>query len=268
MLFFLLLWTLLQCADLFSVNVPSYPVLAVRGATALLSCFFESDSNPSSLVITWQRVEDMRVVHSYYHQKDQLKRQSADYFNRTHLNYNETAKGNASLSIASFGLKDAGIYECVVSNTKGTDKGTLQLIYAAPYSEPRLSIHLKSSNVTVQYETEGFPKPEVLWLNSGGQNLTNHQEVSNTSEEGLYYLKSSYVTKNPAINITFMLKNTVAHQELQRHLILNFDGGQSSSSSVAVLSVLCSCLLLSTGVLLYFYFHGKPAHKPTMNNHH
>ncbi|XP_056327599.1 V-set domain-containing T-cell activation inhibitor 1 isoform X2 [Danio aesculapii] len=225
MLFFLLLWTLLRCADLFSITVPSDPVLAVRGATALLSCLFESDSDPSKLVITWQRVEDMRVVHSYYHLKDQLERQSADYINRTQLNYNEIAKGNASLSIATFGLKDAGKYECVVSNTKGTDKGTLQLNYAAIYSEPRLSIHLKSSNVTVQYETEGYPQPEVMWFNSGGQNLTNHQEISSASDEGLYYLKSSYVSQNPELNITFTLKNPAAHQELQRHLILNYENG-------------------------------------------
>lgn len=268
MLFFLLLWTLLRCADLYSVTVPSDPVLAVRGGTALLSCLFESDSRLSNLVITWQRVEDMQVVHSYYHQKDQLDRQSADYFNRTRLNYKEIANGNASLSIANVGLKDAGIYECVVSNNKGTDKGSLKLIYAAIYSEPRLSIHLKSSNVTVQYETEGYPEPEVMWLNSGGQNLTNHHEVLPASDGGLFYLKSSYVSQNPALNITFMLKNTAAHQELQRHIILNYDGGQSSRSSVVVLSVLCLCLLISTGVLLYLHCRGKSAHKPISNNHH
>lgn len=102
----------------------------VRGATAFLSCEFEPDVNISHLVINWQRQEDAQVVHSFYYQKDQLERQSKDYFGRTNLNHSELAQGNASLSIANFGLKDAGKYLCTVSNTKGTGKGELQLVYA------------------------------------------------------------------------------------------------------------------------------------------
>ncbi|XP_067242151.1 V-set domain-containing T-cell activation inhibitor 1-like isoform X7 [Chanodichthys erythropterus] len=137
---FLLLWILLRCADSFSVTVPSSPVLVVRGATAFLSCEFEPDFNISNLVITWQREEDIRVVHSFYYQKDQLERQSSDYFNRTKLNHNELAKGNASLSIANFGLKDAGKYLCTVSNTKGTGKGVLELVYADGNINSRTSV--------------------------------------------------------------------------------------------------------------------------------
>ncbi|KAL0178546.1 hypothetical protein M9458_027440, partial [Cirrhinus mrigala] len=92
------------------VTVPSSPVLAVRGATALLSCEFEPDPNFSNLVITWQRQESIKVVHSFYYERDQLERQNPDYLNRTVLNHKELAKGNASLSIANIGLKDAGNY--------------------------------------------------------------------------------------------------------------------------------------------------------------
>ncbi|KAK9964651.1 hypothetical protein ABG768_005805 [Culter alburnus] len=254
---FLLLWILLRCADSFSVTVPSSPVLVVRGATASLSCEFEPDSNISNLVITWQREEDTRVVHSFYYQKDQLERQSSDYFNRTKLNHNELAKGNASLSIANFGLKDAGKYLCTVSNTKGTGKGVLELVYAAFFSEPRLSIHLKSSDVTVQYEMEGYPRPEVMWLGPEGQNLSYLQEFTSTSDGGLYYLKSRYVTQNPAFNITFTLKNPTAHQELQRHVILSYDGNINSRTSVVALSILCIFLMCSTGLLLWLYCRDK-----------
>lgn len=70
------------------------------------------------------------MVHSFYYKKDQLDRQSAHYFGRTKLNYKGLAEGNASLSIANIGLKDAGNYVCVVSNDKGTDRGVVQLVYA------------------------------------------------------------------------------------------------------------------------------------------
>ncbi|XDV49873.1 hypothetical protein PO909_019045, partial [Leuciscus waleckii] len=211
--------------DSFSVRVPPGPVVVVRGATAFLSCEFEP-VNTLQLVVTWQREdpgEAIRVVHSFYYQMDQLELQDSDYKGRTKLNHSELAKGNASLSIANFGLKDAGKYVCTVSNSKGTGKGELQLVYPAFYSEPRLSIHLNSSIVMVQYEMEGYPRPEILWLGSGDQNLTDHQEeVSSTSDGGLFYLKSSYVTQNSPFNITFTLKNPTAHQELQRHVLLSY----------------------------------------------
>ncbi|XP_077052975.1 butyrophilin-like protein 10 [Siphateles boraxobius] len=243
--------------DSFFVRVPPGPVVVDRGATAFLSCEFEPDFNLSLLVINWQRQEDSQVVHSFYYLKDQLDRQSPDYIGRTNLNHNELAKGNASLSIANFGLKDAGKYLCTVSNSKGTGKGELQLVYAVFYSEPRLSIHLKSSDVTVQYEMEGYPRPEILWLGSGGQNLTDHQEVSSASDGGLYYLKSSYVTQKLAVNVTFTLKNPAAHQELQRHVILSYDDNMNSRACVVGLSILCTFLLCSTGLLLWLYCRDK-----------
>ncbi|XP_073689779.1 CD276 antigen homolog [Garra rufa] len=254
---FLFLWILLRHTDCFSVTVPSGPVFVVRGATALLSCEFEPDPNISNLVITWQLQESTQVAHSFYYEKDQLERQNPVYFNRTTLNHKELAKGNASLSIANIGLKDAGNYVCVVSNAKGTDRGVVRLIYADFYTEPRLSILLKSTNVTLQYEMEGYPKPEVMWLGSGGQNLTDHLEVLPASDGGLYYLKSSYVTQSPACNVTFKLKSPAANQELQRHVNLSYDGNMSSSTSVMVLSVLCIFLMCSTGVLLWLYCRNK-----------
>ncbi|XP_051945883.1 CD276 antigen-like isoform X2 [Xyrauchen texanus] len=221
MLLIQLFWIVPHCAASFTVKVPSGPVLVVRGETAVLPCEFVPDHNLTHLVITWQRQEDIRVVHSYYHQRDQLDLQSSDYLHRTNLNHKLIAKGDASLNISNFGLKDAGKYQCIVSNTKGNDRGVVQLLYAALYSEPRLSIQLNSNDVTIQYETEGYPKPEVMWLGSGGQNLTDHQEVSSL-DEGLYFLRSSYVTQNPAFNVTFTLKNPAAHQELQRNVIISY----------------------------------------------
>uniref|UniRef100_A0A8C2JGU7 Ig-like domain-containing protein n=1 Tax=Cyprinus carpio TaxID=7962 RepID=A0A8C2JGU7_CYPCA len=255
------------CTDSFSVTVPSSPVLVVRGATALLSCEFEPDSNISNVVITWQREENAQVVHSFYYERDQLERQSSDYVNRTKLNHKDIAKGNASLSIASFGLKDAGNYLCIVSNNKGTERRVVRLVYAAFYSEPMLSVLLKSTGVTVQYELEGYPRPEVMWLGSGGQNLTDHLEISPASDGGLFYVKSSYITQSPAFNVTFTLKNPALHQKLQRHVNISYDGNMSSRSSVVVLSVFCVFLLCSTGLLLWLYCHERRKCPPVHNGY-
>lgn len=261
-------------ADSFKVKVPSEPVLVVRGATALLPCEFMPDKDLSQLVITWQREEDPRVVHSYYYQRDQLKTQDPNYFNRTKLNHQLITKGNASLALTDFGLKDAGKYLCIVTNSLGSERGVVQLVYGALYSEPRLSIHLNSNNATIQYETEGYPKPEVEWRGSGGQNLT---DVKSASGEGLYHLRSSYIIKKSAFNITFTLKNPAVHQELQRHVVLSYDGNtdrntdrntdESVNKSVVFLAILCVFLMCTTSVLLWLYCHKKENPKRKQNGH-
>lgn len=101
-----------------------------RGATASLPCEFPSDHDASAQVVTWQRVEDYRVVHSYYYQQDQLERQSSDYRNRTELNHKQIVEGNATLAISNFGLQDEGEYLCVVTCSLGSDRGVVRLVYA------------------------------------------------------------------------------------------------------------------------------------------
>ncbi|XP_056108954.1 uncharacterized protein LOC130086785 isoform X4 [Rhinichthys klamathensis goyatoka] len=125
---------------------------------------------------------DSRVVHSFYYQQDQLDRQSPEYHNRT------------SLFISEIAL----------------------------YSEPRLGIHVNSSALTVQFETEGFPKPEVIWLDEHGQNLNYHLELHDQSKDGLYLVKSSYEAQKPAVNVTFTLKNHLLNQKLQRPMFLSY----------------------------------------------
>uniref|UniRef100_A0A671KY64 Ig-like domain-containing protein n=1 Tax=Sinocyclocheilus anshuiensis TaxID=1608454 RepID=A0A671KY64_9TELE len=204
-LFHNILWLMWKC------------LVAIRGRPAVLGCEFTPDSDLSSLVVTWQRQEDSQVIHSFYYQQDNLDRQSPEYHNRTSLYISELGKGNASLRINPVGPKDAGWYLCQVSNAKGTGKALIELDYGGVslYSEPRLNIHVNSTTVTVQFETEGFPKPEVIWLGENNQNLSYHLEIYNQTEDGLYYIKSSYEAQKPVVIVTFTPKNHLLNQNLQ-----------------------------------------------------
>ncbi|XP_056616338.1 butyrophilin-like protein 1 [Triplophysa dalaica] len=252
----LLVWSKLACAVSFTVKVPTRPIKVVRGATAFLPCEFTPDPDLSKLVVTWQRVEDKRVVHSYYYQQDQLDRQSSDYRKRTELNHKQIEEGNATLAISNFTQEDKGEYLCVVTNNLGSERGVVRLIYVAYYSEPRLSIHLNPNDVTIQYETEGFPKPEVVWQDSGGQNLPDQSNVL-SEDKGLFFLRSSYVTKNPAFNITFTLKNPAVYQEMQRHVNFSKDGNTGIHISVVILAIMCVTFMFSTSVLLWLHCSNK-----------
>lgn len=74
----------------------------------------------------------------------------------------------------------------------------------------------------VQFETEGFPKPEVIWLDEHGQSLIHHLELHDQIEDGLYLVKSSYEAQKPMVNVTFTLKNHLLKQELQRPVIFSY----------------------------------------------
>lgn len=115
------------------MSAPARQVIAVRGQPAIVGCEFTPDSDLSSLVVTWQRVEDFRVVHSYYYNHDQLSLQSPVYQNRTSLFVSELLKGNATLRIEPVRLEDVGNYLCTVSNNKGTDKAEVQLRYGGMF---------------------------------------------------------------------------------------------------------------------------------------
>lgn len=231
----------------FEVNAPDKHLLALRGHSAVLGCEFTPDLNLSNLVVTWQREEDSQVVHSFYYQQDQLERQSPEYHSRTSLFVTELHKGNASIRIAAVSWKDAGRYLCIVSNTKGTGRASMEVTYGALYSEPRLSIHLNSSALTVEFETEGFPKPEVIWVDEHDQTLSCPLELLKHTEDGLYLIKSRYEVKKQVVNVTFTLKNHLLNQNIHRPVIFSYDENIKSNpgtATVVVLSLVCIVLLI------------------------
>ncbi|KAK9964277.1 hypothetical protein ABG768_005467 [Culter alburnus] len=208
------------------VSVPSDHLIAVRGHPAVLGCHFTPYPDLSSLVIVWLRQEDSRIVPSFYYEQNQLDHQSPEYHKRTSLYISELGKGNASLRIDGVGLKDVAFY-----------------------SEPRLSIHANSTTVMVQFESEGFPKPEVTWLDEHGQSLIHHLELHNQTEDGLYLVKSSYEAQKPVVNVTFTLKNNLLNQKLLRPVIFSYDAGGAVTVPVIVLSVVC--VILSGFITVY-----------------
>ncbi|XP_077092737.1 V-set domain-containing T-cell activation inhibitor 1-like isoform X2 [Siphateles boraxobius] len=247
-----MLWFLLMFADAlvvasFEVTVTDKHLLAIRGGSAVLGCEFTPDPDLSNLVVTWQRSEDSQVVHSFYYQQDQLDRQSPEFHNRTSFFISELHKGNASLRIAEVRPKDAGLYLCIVSNAKGTGKALMKVTYG------------------VQFETEGFPEPEVIWLDEHGQNLSYHLELHDETEDGLYLVKSSYEAQKPAVNVTFTLKNHLLNQNLQRPVLLSYDKDTTANQGTIALVLSSVCFFLVIAIIWFVRRRNK--RKPLAVNH-
>lgn len=96
----------------------------------------------------------------------------------------------------------------------------MPFLSSAFFTEPRLIISVHSSDIVVQYKTEGFPVPEVMWKGEHGQSISNHTNMSMQSNEmtGLTYITSSYTGPNAPLNFSFILKNQLLHQYLERHV--------------------------------------------------
>ncbi|KAG7466018.1 hypothetical protein MATL_G00160380 [Megalops atlanticus] len=251
-MFFLVSVCFFVITDAFEVIAPESEGIAARGLPVVLGCRYtpNPDGSLEGLIVTWQRVDDSQVVHSFYYGQDQLERQSPGYRNRTALYPSELGSGNASLRLEKVRPRDSGGYQCSVSSLKGTGRATVNLMYAAFYTEPVLSVTLQSTGVHVQYESKGYPEPEVQWVDSVGQNLTHHLEVvPQPGEEGLLLLRTHVLLEDscPAVNFTFSLKNRVLDQELAQPMSFSCAGhGSSTRETIFLVLIFIKPLYIHT----------------------
>ncbi|KAM8972151.1 protein NLRC3-like [Pelodytes ibericus] len=82
----------------------------------LLPCMinYKSEYNHQDLVVSWQRLENDTVVHSYYYGSSQAVHQDKNYQGRTAMFSELLSKGNMSLLLKNVTKSDAGNYTCIV----------------------------------------------------------------------------------------------------------------------------------------------------------
>ncbi|XP_029599881.1 CD276 antigen isoform X2 [Salmo trutta] len=203
--------------------------VAAPGSDITLSCSFPSSKNLNlnNLVVNWQRGESV-VVHSYYHGRDQLERQSVVYKGRTHLFEDQLTVGNASLRLSGVQLSDQGPYTCDVTDEQGSTQEKLQLLVAAPYDEPRISIQATCDGFVVTFSaSQGFPQPEVVWKGVMGSTNTTMELDS----RGLYELESEVTLRlNSTLTVTAELRLRVLDQSFTKYLTLHPPPGKISGS--------------------------------------
>uniref|UniRef100_A0A4W3J016 Ig-like domain-containing protein n=1 Tax=Callorhinchus milii TaxID=7868 RepID=A0A4W3J016_CALMI len=220
------------------VRVSKMPQTIIRGETALLQCAFNvtGDEPLDHITIQWLHMGSNALVHSYYYGSDQLKLQSAQYSGRTSLFPDQFKHGNISLKLQGVRPSDAGQYKCHVS--------TLMETY---YTEPNLMIRHNPPSIILSFESEGYPKADVLWY-SGEEKLEPvlSETVYQQTTDNLYLLKSIMARNNTSLSekYTFVLRNDAVKQTILRpvHLLgigkaLNFIYLGASSLYVVIMAV-------------------------------
>uniref|UniRef100_K7FAK3 Ig-like domain-containing protein n=1 Tax=Pelodiscus sinensis TaxID=13735 RepID=K7FAK3_PELSI len=176
------------------------PITAQFGGDVTLSCLFPSkpSMNLERLTLTWQKEPERagaepRVVHSYYYGKDQLERQDAAYRNRTWLDAEGLARGNASLVLRGVRTQDDGVYHCHMTSELGLTLMTRQVAVMAPYSEPHLTLDSfwRDHTLLTFSCAGGYPQASVEWRDSTGTNLTGlSSSTESVDAQGLYTVRS------------------------------------------------------------------------------
>uniref|UniRef100_A0A3B3TMG7 Ig-like domain-containing protein n=1 Tax=Poecilia latipinna TaxID=48699 RepID=A0A3B3TMG7_9TELE len=153
----------------------------------LLPCQIQLGSDP---LIHWYQVSagDL-LVHSYYHNKDQLGKQNQNFKNRTSLILDQISTGNASLLLKEVNIQDEGRYKCYTSTSTGYKESFINLQTEAPVSDIR--IHQDGNRITCS--SEGiYPQPELTWSTEPPSNTTlNETTRIQKTEDQLYNISSS-----------------------------------------------------------------------------
>ncbi|XP_058865397.1 CD276 antigen-like [Acipenser ruthenus] len=242
-----------------AVVVPWSPVTSPPGSDVTLSCSFsyKAGADLGKVVVTWQR-RDYRVVHSFYYGQDQLALQNETYRNRTQLFPEQLSVGNASLRLKQVREEDEGWYTCAVTNQVENTRGDVQLIVAAPFSEPQLAIGLPRPGDPVTLTVRvagGYPRPTLLWLNAAGSDITNQSRTNQSVDSrGLYQIQSELeAVVNEAETFTFELDHPVMEQRVSRAVTLHPSTGVriEQRSRLPVTFSLLLVLLLVLGMFLY-----------------
>uniref|UniRef100_A0A3B3V4X5 Ig-like domain-containing protein n=1 Tax=Poecilia latipinna TaxID=48699 RepID=A0A3B3V4X5_9TELE len=162
-------------------------VSCVFRQSCLLPCQIQLGSDP---LIHWYQVSagDL-LVHSYYHNKDQLGKQNQNFKNRTSLILDQISTGNASLLLKEVNIQDEGRYKCYTSTSTGYKESFINLQTEAPVSDIR--IHQDGNRITCS--SEGiYPQPELTWSTEPPSNTTlNETTRIQKTEDQLYNISSS-----------------------------------------------------------------------------
>nr|XP_042700312.1 CD276 antigen-like [Chrysemys picta bellii] len=182
--------------------------------------------NLQDLTLTWQKERsgaEALMVHCHYYGREQLEKQDEAYRNRTRLDPEGLAWGNASLTLRGVRTQDEGVYLCHVTSELGWTAERRELRVEAPYSEPHLILDLsfRLGHTLLTFSSEGgYPRASVERRDGTGTNLT---ELSSTTESvdarGLYTLCSELaVPVGQSTNLTVLLVTAPGRETHIQHI--------------------------------------------------
>uniref|UniRef100_A0A8C0IUG0 Ig-like domain-containing protein n=1 Tax=Chelonoidis abingdonii TaxID=106734 RepID=A0A8C0IUG0_CHEAB len=204
------------------VTTSAPDIVAQFQGDVTLSCLFPSQPgmNLQRLTLTWQKERvgaEALVAHSYYYGKEQLERQDQIYRNRTQMDPEGLARGNASLTLRGVRIQDEGIYLCHITSEQGKISVRRQVAVMGNVS----------SQVTLTCRAEGgYPEASVLWLDGARNNMTVESDTSlQRDPSGLCDVSSRILLPRTGCGNYTCLLESPRQPRIVRHLSISCSPG-------------------------------------------
>uniref|UniRef100_A0A8C3T871 Ig-like domain-containing protein n=1 Tax=Chelydra serpentina TaxID=8475 RepID=A0A8C3T871_CHESE len=179
----------------FKIIPPQNPVIAIIGEGVVLPCQLTGQNNPGTITVQWILSRDaVKIDVSTYDGEKNEQRQDERYRGRTQFFKTEFQAGNVSLNLKNVIVSDKGKYTCSVSLGTWYDEVVVELDVTARGGESSIFMEdYADQGIGLTCRSEGwFPEPQVLWLDSKGQNRTEKPTTINTQTlAGIYNIESA-----------------------------------------------------------------------------
>lgn len=190
-------------SDDFRVIGSVYPVLAMVGEDALLTCQLLPKRTAEHMVVRWYRSGSSTPVFASRDGSEVTEMQMEEYRGRVEWIEDHLTEGKVALKIHNIRPSDGGQYWCQFQEENYYGETSLLLKVAGLGSAP--SIHLMGSvesELQLVCTAKGwFPEPQVSWQDITGEELLTASEHHFQEEDGLFYVESMLVLRNTSAEI-------------------------------------------------------------------
>uniref|UniRef100_A0A2K6G1Z6 ICOS ligand n=1 Tax=Propithecus coquereli TaxID=379532 RepID=A0A2K6G1Z6_PROCO len=218
---------LLLLGGLQAGDIQEKEVRAMVGSNVELGCVSpeESSFDLNDLFVYWQISERNTVVTYYLPQNSSTAHVDSHYRNRAWLSPDSMKLGDFSLHLFNITPQDEQKFNCLVFRKSLELKKVLEAVVtlhvAANYSMPVVSAPSGPSQDELTFtctSTNGYPRPNVYWINKTDNSLLDAALQNNTislNSRGLYDVVSVLrIGRTPHVNVGCCIENVLLHQNL------------------------------------------------------
>ncbi|XP_043357221.1 butyrophilin subfamily 3 member A1-like [Dermochelys coriacea] len=257
-LFCVILLAAITFSESFEV-ISSPTATGIVGQNVVLPCQISTRTQPDNMEVQWKKIIQTHIetVYEYRAQTGQDV-PGQKYQGRTVLLKDGFSSGNVSLKLKNIQPADRGTYSCIVkSNEWSADTATeLKIAAVASVSIDVLGPHGQGIDLACR-STGWFPKPELLWVAKGGQDLQPVTKMEQDRELLFSVLSRVTIPGEETGEISCVMQNSLLKTEKKSVILLSGDIFPHEPPWLAAFWVLFTLNLLAIGACAVFGYKAK-----------
>ncbi|XP_036207747.1 putative selection and upkeep of intraepithelial T-cells protein 1 homolog [Myotis myotis] len=212
-IFFLVIQTAIS--ELFTVDSPVGPMVALLGEEVKLHCYISPAQNAEHMEIYWYHKSFTKPLQLYKRGNDPYRETSLDNIKRTEILKEDIGKGNITLRIQNVSVSDGGKYRCLFKDGNFSKEAVQELKVLAPDLDLEIQVKInRLHGIQIKCSSGGwFPQPQMQWVNSRGELIPLSSKSETQDEAGLFHMHITLFLEKSQGMITCWLQHPVTGQE-------------------------------------------------------